>query len=193
MSTLPGTGLSFGGFYCACLRTRLLFLLWVSFVLFTCQSWCPPVFSFFQTFGCPFVAFLIIPAVYLFYLLLTWCIFAVNRGVHSSYENLSDMYPIQNRKVFDRLQGLCSQLTHWAPILAEVSVSFVCFCRSLREYLVAIMHAFNHDAISYFSPLSFFHVCFIFYFISRPPISPRWCFPSLWCSTQTSWLPWRCV
>jgi len=45
----------------------------------------------------------------------------VNRGVHGAFENLSDTYPIQNRKVFDRLQALCSQLAHWAPILAEVS------------------------------------------------------------------------
>jgi len=52
--------------------------------------------------------------------------FIVNRGVHTNYENLSDMYPIQNRKVFERLQGLCSQLTHWAPILAEVRLPIVC-------------------------------------------------------------------
>lgn len=50
----------------------------------------------------------------------------VNRGVHAGFENLSDMYPIQNRKVFDRLQGLCSQMAHWAPILAEVTTDFLC-------------------------------------------------------------------
>lgn len=44
----------------------------------------------------------------------------VNRGVHPAFENLYDVYPIQNRKVFDRLQNLCSQLAHWAPILADV-------------------------------------------------------------------------
>lgn len=56
----------------------------------------------------------------LFYLLSSCLRCTVNRGVHEAYENLYDLYPIQNRKVFDRLQGLCSQLTHWAPILAEV-------------------------------------------------------------------------
>lgn len=45
----------------------------------------------------------------------------MNRGIHPSFENLYDKYPIQNRKIFDRLQNLCSQVAHWAPILADVS------------------------------------------------------------------------
>lgn len=45
--------------------------------------------------------------------------FAVQRGVHPGYENLFDLYPVESRKIFVRLQNLCSQLAHWAPILAD--------------------------------------------------------------------------
>ncbi len=31
------------------------------------------------------------------------------------------MYPIQSRKIFCKLQNLCSQLAHWAPIMSEAS------------------------------------------------------------------------
>ena len=66
---------------------------------------------------------------------------AVNRGVHGSFENLSDTYPIQNRKVFDRLQALCSQLAHWAPILAEVSAC-INFCSLLVMFMVYLCDGF---------------------------------------------------
>lgn len=49
----------------------------------------------------------------------------VNRGIHPSFEDLHSTYPIPARKLFDRLQKLCSQLAHWAPILAEVIFFFV--------------------------------------------------------------------
>ena len=45
----------------------------------------------------------------------------VNRGIHPAFEDLHDQYPIQAPKIFDRLQSVCSQLAHWAPILADVS------------------------------------------------------------------------
>jgi hypothetical protein len=45
----------------------------------------------------------------------------VQRGVHPAYEELYDHYPIPSRKIFQRLQNLCSQLTHWSPILADAS------------------------------------------------------------------------
>ena len=43
----------------------------------------------------------------------------VKRGVHPAFEDLQDSYPIQNRKLFSKLQQICSQLAHWSPIFAE--------------------------------------------------------------------------
>lgn len=42
------------------------------------------------------------------------------RGVHDSYEHLYDQYPIRERRVFKRLQGLCSQLAHWNAVCGDV-------------------------------------------------------------------------
>ncbi len=43
----------------------------------------------------------------------------VQRGVHPAYEDLYDHYPIPSQKLFQRLQNLCSQATHWAGILGD--------------------------------------------------------------------------
>lgn len=43
------------------------------------------------------------------------------KGIHESYENLYDKYPIQSRKIFSRLQELCSRVAHWAPILGDAT------------------------------------------------------------------------
>ena len=45
----------------------------------------------------------------------------VRRGVHPAYKRLSDRYPLRSRRIFTRLQAVCSQLAHWAPVLAEAS------------------------------------------------------------------------
>jgi hypothetical protein len=42
------------------------------------------------------------------------------RGLHDNYESLYDQYPIRERRVFKRLQGLCSQLAHWNPVFGDV-------------------------------------------------------------------------
>ena len=44
----------------------------------------------------------------------------VSRGVHPNFENLYDQYPIRERRVFKRLQGLCSQLTHWNAVFGDL-------------------------------------------------------------------------
>eukprot|EP01038_Epipyxis_sp_PR26KG_P005019 gene5019-7007_t len=43
----------------------------------------------------------------------------VRRGIHEDYDNLQSRYPIKDEKVFSRLQNICSQLSHWAPILGQ--------------------------------------------------------------------------
>jgi len=45
----------------------------------------------------------------------------VRRGVHPAYENLHDVYPVRARRIYSRLQGICSQMAFWSPIFAEVS------------------------------------------------------------------------
>ena len=45
----------------------------------------------------------------------------VSRDVHPAFEDIYNTYPIQNRKVLQRLQNCCSHLVHWAPVLAEAS------------------------------------------------------------------------
>ncbi len=45
----------------------------------------------------------------------------VRRGVHPAYKSLSERYPLRSRRIFSRLQSVCSQLAHWAPVLAEAS------------------------------------------------------------------------
>lgn len=42
------------------------------------------------------------------------------RGTHPRYQHLHDQYPVRDRRVFKRLQDLCSRLTHWSPVYAEV-------------------------------------------------------------------------
>jgi hypothetical protein len=43
-----------------------------------------------------------------------------SRGLHENYENLYDQYPIRERRVFKRLQGVCSQLAHWNAVFGDV-------------------------------------------------------------------------
>ena len=45
----------------------------------------------------------------------------VKRGLHAKFKNLHDSYPLESKKLFHRLQDICSQLAHWAPVLAEAS------------------------------------------------------------------------
>ena len=45
----------------------------------------------------------------------------VRRGVHPAYKRLSERYPLRSRRIFSRLQAVCSQLAHWAPVLADAS------------------------------------------------------------------------
>ena len=45
----------------------------------------------------------------------------VRRGIHPAYENLHDTYPVRARRIYTRLQGVCSQMAFWSPIFAEVS------------------------------------------------------------------------
>ena len=43
----------------------------------------------------------------------------VRRGIHPAYAKLNEKYPLRSRRIYARLQNVCSQLAHWAPILAE--------------------------------------------------------------------------
>jgi hypothetical protein len=67
---------------------------------------------------------------------------AVNLGVHPEFENLFSKYPIQNRKMFERLQGVCSQLAHWAPILAHVREA-ACMCTCSAVFVSVKKTLFN--------------------------------------------------
>ena len=44
----------------------------------------------------------------------------MNRGVHPCYESLSQRFPVEDKRVFLRLQNACSLLAHWSPIFGEV-------------------------------------------------------------------------
>lgn len=45
----------------------------------------------------------------------------VRCDIHPSYKNLFERYPIAARRLFVRLQSVCSHLAHWSPIFGEVS------------------------------------------------------------------------
>jgi hypothetical protein len=45
----------------------------------------------------------------------------VKRGIHASFEDLQDTYPIKSPKLFGRLQHTLSNLAHWAPILSQAT------------------------------------------------------------------------
>ena len=42
------------------------------------------------------------------------------RGIHASYENLNNLFPLKSDRDFKRLQLLCSMMANWSPIFAEV-------------------------------------------------------------------------
>ena len=42
------------------------------------------------------------------------------RGTHPGFEHLHDMYPVKDRRVFRRLQDVCSRITYWSPVYGEV-------------------------------------------------------------------------
>jgi len=42
----------------------------------------------------------------------------VRRGTHPAYATLNERYPLRSRRVFARLQNVCSQLAHWSPCMA---------------------------------------------------------------------------
>jgi hypothetical protein len=46
----------------------------------------------------------------------------VKRGVHQTYSTpvFSRKCPLESRRLFNRLQGTCSQLGHWSPIFGEI-------------------------------------------------------------------------
>ena len=43
----------------------------------------------------------------------------VRRGIHPAYAALNERYPLRSRRVFARLQNVCSQLAHWSPCMAQ--------------------------------------------------------------------------
>jgi hypothetical protein len=45
----------------------------------------------------------------------------VRRGIHPAYENLYLKYPVEDKRMYSRLQSTCSLLAHWSPIFAEVT------------------------------------------------------------------------
>jgi WD40 repeat protein len=45
----------------------------------------------------------------------------VRRGIHPAYENLYLKYPVEDKRMYVRLQSTCSLLAHWSPIFAEVT------------------------------------------------------------------------
>jgi hypothetical protein len=45
----------------------------------------------------------------------------VRRDIHPSYKNLYERYPIRARRLYVRLQSVCSHLAHWSPIFGEVT------------------------------------------------------------------------
>lgn len=45
----------------------------------------------------------------------------VRRGVHPTFSDLFIKYPVRQRRIFNRLQNVCSQLAHWAPIMGDLS------------------------------------------------------------------------
>lgn len=45
----------------------------------------------------------------------------VKQGEHPAMEDLREKYPIKSPKLFSRLHGVCSQLSHWASILGDAS------------------------------------------------------------------------
>jgi hypothetical protein len=42
------------------------------------------------------------------------------RGIHTSFVNLEEKFPLKNERLLSKLRQLCSMLAHWAPIFAEV-------------------------------------------------------------------------
>ncbi len=52
----------------------------------------------------------------------------VRRGVHPTFTDLFIKYPVRQRRIFNRLQNICSQLGHWTPIMGELSyLPSLCF------------------------------------------------------------------
>ena len=49
----------------------------------------------------------------------------VKRGTHPAYTTLSSRYTMENKKFSTRLQSICSLLTHWSPIFAEVNITLL--------------------------------------------------------------------
>ncbi len=45
----------------------------------------------------------------------------VRRGVHPTFSDLFIKYPVRQRRIFTRLQNVCSQLAHWTPIMGDLS------------------------------------------------------------------------
>ena len=43
------------------------------------------------------------------------------QGVHSTFENLEEDYPIKNNILLGRLTGLVSCLAHWTPLFGQVT------------------------------------------------------------------------
>jgi hypothetical protein len=50
----------------------------------------------------------------------------VSRGHHSAFDTLAQRFPIRDRVLLGRLDKILSQLSHWAPIFAEVDYLPVC-------------------------------------------------------------------